>query len=200
MCNFQKHFWSLSSSSSCFHQFPPEETNLHRLSQSKSLQTVHWFYSTWERNYFISPQALSICFTGGTLKDKLFNLHSRAGTMDISGKAALMFYSFSLQMIQIFHIPIALEVNRNWWGSLRAFRMGLRFLVMWMYVCLCVFMLIRTRTLSASTDSAHLLLIHAFSPFLYAARRLDMKRATLIGDCFLCRFRSTLPHREFTEK
>lgn len=53
--------------------------------------------------------------------------------------------------------------------------------------------------LSVSPDSAHLLLIHAFSAFLYAARCLDMKRAILIGGCFLCRFRSTLPHREFVE-
>lgn len=35
--------------------------------------------------------------------------------------------------------------------------------------------------------------------FLYAAQCLDMKRAPLIGDCFLCRFRFTSPHWEFAE-
>lgn len=52
--------------------------------------------------------------------------------------------------------------------------------------------------LSGSTDWAPLLLIHASS--LNAVQSLDIKRAILIGDCFLCRFRSALPHREFAGK
>lgn len=66
------------------------------------------------------------------------------------------------------------------------------------YVCMHLCQVCKFKYVHA-ISVAHFVLIHAFFPFLYAAHCLDMKRAILIGDCFLCRFCSTLPHQEFTE-
>lgn len=92
--------------------------------------------------------------------------------MDISGKAPLMFYSFS----------VANDTDISYSNSLGGepkFRREAVGLLGWdcvfravhacvslcdcVHPCLCANA--RMCTLSVSTDSAHLLLIHAFSPF-----------------------------------
>lgn len=126
--------------------------------------------------------------------------------MDIYGKASLMFVFFSPVSIVnytevLYSSSLGGEIGEGGCGHLRCDQGHA--CIMCVSLCICVHPLLackcRMRMLSVSPDSAHLLLIHAFAPFLYAKQCLDMKRAILIGDCFLCRFRSTLPHWEFTE-
>lgn len=77
-------------------------------------------------------------------------------------------------------------------------------------VCICALAWIcsqrqKTCVLSVSLGSAHLLLllIHIFIPIFFLSLIMpcsaNMKSATLIGNCFLCRFRSSLPLWELPE-
>lgn len=169
-----------------FHQCLPERNaNKHTTSQS----TV----KPWGgRDYSISPRVLQVALRSG-----VFNFLSRRRCGYIWKIPFDVFFLLHWNWYNILQRPQRCgETGSCWhWGKnfiLRVLHPSV--CVLW---CMCASES-RTCRLWLRDDSTLLSLNHVFHSFFYAAPRLSMKRAVLIGDCFLCSFCSTSPHQEVT--